>query len=500
MDDRDIRGQINRGLAWVGLASSFVWVLDIVAYILIFKLWISVDDYGVAIVAISLYPVLDLASELGLNSAIVQRDDHTDARISTIFWLNLMISVALAALLVFGIGPLIAWIHEHPVAGLMLSTYGAKLLWQNVYIVPQALMRKQMRFKELSAIRSVANVGEFAAKVGFAAAGAGIWCFVAGPLCRQLISGIGIQMRHPWRPKMMFRLGETLHWVKYGVKQSLSQIVYHAYTNADYQIVGHYFSDFAAGLYGAAYELVIKPCYLIAQTLQGVAFPAYSRLKLAREKLTDQFFAFTRLSVVMILGFLAVVATSAPEILEVFYRPSWVGAADAARVLCVVGLLRAMSFAITPLLDGVGRPGLNLTYNLIAAVTMPALFFGFAELSGDRLGHLSVAYAWAFGYPVAFAALLIMALRVLEVGMQRYIKAVWSLLVIAAAAIAAGTVTRTLLWGLPPGARFVVSTVVVLAVLLLFLAYWQGISYRSVRRALSAKPPTSEEDEVRLRI
>ena len=86
---------------------------------------------------------------------------------------------------------------------------GGKLIFQNVYFMPSALMKRELRFRELSIIRIVANLVEFAAKVGFAAAGFGIWCFVFGPLGRVLVTGIGAQICHPWRPKAVLKLRET---------------------------------------------------------------------------------------------------------------------------------------------------------------------------------------------------------------------------------------------------------------------------------------------------
>ena len=63
-------------------------------------------------------------------------------------------------------------------AGLMSATnssgtmtegkHSTKLLWQNVYFIPSALMRRQLRFKELSIIRILANTAEFVGKVGSA--------------------------------------------------------------------------------------------------------------------------------------------------------------------------------------------------------------------------------------------------------------------------------------------------------------------------------------------
>ncbi len=77
---QDIRTTINRGLAWVGIASAMVWFLDIVGMFIILALWISPEEMGTAAVAITLFPVLDLIGNMGLSAAVIQRDDHSEEK------------------------------------------------------------------------------------------------------------------------------------------------------------------------------------------------------------------------------------------------------------------------------------------------------------------------------------------------------------------------------------------------------------------------------------
>ena len=77
------------------------------------------------------------------------------------------------------------------IVGSMLIVYGLKLILQNGYTFPLAMLKRQLRFKELSMIKVVANMAEFAGKVGFAWAGFSIWCFVLGPLARTVVYVVG---------------------------------------------------------------------------------------------------------------------------------------------------------------------------------------------------------------------------------------------------------------------------------------------------------------------
>ncbi len=482
-EDRDIKKDVNRGLAWVGLASSSVGLLDALATFILLAVWISPHDYGVAVLAISLFPVLDRATDLGLSAAVIQRDDHSDEKISTVFWLNVVMSLLMFAALALGIAPGLARLHGNQLIGDMLTIYGFKLLWQNTYFMPWALMTRKLRFKELSVIRIIANIAEFAGKIGFAAAGFGIWCFVLGPMCRVVVTGIGIQIRNPWRPRFVFRPREAWGWFTFGMKASGSKVLFYLYTNVNYQVVGAYFGETATGYYSLAYTIVLEPCRVISDVIVSIAFPTFSRLKNLREKVIDQFIAFTRMNLVVMIGFLGILFLTCTDIIEL-WNPKYLPATTTIKILCFVGVLRALSFVVPPLLDGMGRPALTLIYTTVAAVVIPGLFILFAELFGARLQEVSVAVAWAVGYPVAFVVLFAMALALLDLPLATYLKRSAGIPAMAVLAMLPGAGVHYLVAGMGPALRLGATAATVAGLFFVLLAYVEGISPRSVVRAI----------------
>ncbi len=483
----DISRGVHRGLAWEGLASGLVGLLDILAYGLILALgWVPKEDFGVAALAFSIFPVLDLAMNMGLTAAVIQRDDHTEDRLSTVFWLGLGMSIALFTLLTFGIGPLLSWMHGEPVLTGLLAVYGVKLLFQNAYLLPMSLMQRDLRFKELSLIRTIANVAEFSAKVGFAAGGYGLWCFVAGPLVRTVVTSFGIQLRNPWRPSLRFRFGDARVWAGYGLKTSAHKILFHIYNAVDYQVVGYYFGDAALGIYALAFKIVLEPALIISNVTVRVAFPAFSKLKHDKDALFAQLVSFSRTNLIFMLAFIGLSFVAAEEMLSIFSGSGddYSAGAGVIRILCGVAVLRALSFIIPPLLDGIGKPSLTLVYATVASVTLSTLFVVFAVLFGDALGFYSVAVAWLVGYPVAFFVLLTLAFSVLEKPKMDLFRALFGIAVCGSIATALAGGTKLIAISLPAPIRFPLIAFVMVGSFGALLARFQGISPRSIRNAL----------------
>jgi O-antigen/teichoic acid export membrane protein len=481
--------KVARGVAWAAAAQAVIAIADLVSVMLVMALWVPVHDWGVAALAFPFYTMLDTAADLGVTSSLIQRDDHTPERVSTVFWLNMMIAGGLFVLLL-GLGPLYGLIIGVPTAGWLLVAYGGKLIFQNVYAIPFAMLRKELRFNDIAVARIVAHLCESAGRIVFASMGATVWCFTLAALTRAFTFGVIMQARHPFIPKLVFQPRDVVPYVRFGARSAASQVLYQLYTNLDYPIVGYYFGAWANGIYAGAYFLVLEPVRTIANVVIDVAFPTFARLRNDRHALVDQFIKFTRLNLVAVLPFVVLIALVLPEFLRVFYVGDKWYATDvpyvvsAAHILCLVGVLRALGFIGPPLLDGIGHPERTLRYMVVAAIITPGMFIVSANVLGDRINFLSVAVGWAVGYPFAFAVLSWLVIKAIDLPLRTYAKAAWGIVGCCLGGFIAGLATKLALAGSTDKVRLVVVSLVTFGVIGLLLATWQKITPRSIAASM----------------
>ena len=435
-------------MAWAAGAQTVIAIADLVSQLLVTALWIPREDLGIAGGAIAFYTALDYIADLGVGSALIQFDDHTPERVSTVFWLNLMISSGLFVALL-GIGPLYGWLVHQSTTGWLLTAYGAKLVIQNVYAIPFALLRKELRFSDIAKARVVAHLSESAARIAFAASGFTIWCWTLAGLVRAVVFGIIMQLRHPFVPKLVFQPKEVLPYIRFGMRSAASNVLYQLYTNLDLPIVLRLFGPRMAGLYMLADQIVLEPGKSIANVVVDVAFPTFAKLRNDGKALVDQLIKFTRLNLIAVLIFATVIVLVVPEILNLGWlgrgKPGeqWTASevalcGQAARILCVMAFFRALGLLGPPLLDGIGRPELTLRYMMLATVAVPSSFWIGAKLLGPSIGFLSVAVAWAIGYPIAFAVLVYLVVKTIDLPLRRYIRETWGVVASCGLGIAVG--------------------------------------------------------------
>src|SRR6185436_2757358 len=184
-----------------------------------------------------------------------------------------------------------------------------------------------------------------------------------------------------------------------------------------------------------AYELVLDVVRLISLVTAEVALPAFARLLADRRRAGALLVQFTRQNAIALVPVLVFLAVSADDLLAVLYPPLPPAATTAARILCVVGALRTISFVLPAMLAGLGHAADSLLYHGLAAIALPAAFAGAAAIAPDR-GYVVVAWAWAVAYPIVFAFLLGRSLARCHLQLAGYLRGLSGVLACGAGAAA----------------------------------------------------------------
>lgn len=482
-DDRSIR----RGTAWVGIASGLSGVLDVITTVTCLWLWLSPAELGIATLAGALLPVLERFASLGMTAAMVRQADGDRRALSTMQWIALASASAVLAG-VIGLGPWIAGVLGFPIIASLLIGYGVKLVLQNAYAVPEALLRRELRFDELTRVRIVASFADAITKLVVAYAGAHgtpelrVWCFVLGPMANSAVTAIGLQRYRPWWPSLVFDRAAAAGALRYGTQVAGGELLYFIYTNADYLVIGRVWGGTAVGAYRLAYELVLDVVRLISLVTAEVAFPAFARLRAERARAAALLIRFTRQNAIVLVPVVIFLAVSADDLLAVLYPPLPPSAATAARILCVVGGLRMVSFVLPAMLAGLGFASDALLYHVLAAVLLPAAF-AIAAATWPGQGYVAVAWAWAAVYPIVFAVLLGRSLARAHVAVADYLRSLGGVVGCGLIAAACGMGIHAVV---PPHPllRLLAVAVTVVALYGVGLARVEQITPRSVLRTL----------------
>lgn len=198
--------------------------------------------------------------------------------------------------------------------------------------------------------------------------------------------------------------------VRYSTVLAVDRSVAYWYREADYPIVARFSPAGILGAFSVAKNIVQMPLDRIGGISNGVFFPTYSLIKQHGAVVSEAFLKSLRLAAYVFFPLFWGLSAVAGPLVAVAFGEKWRSAVLPMEIMAIPMPLRALKEMSQPLVRAVGRPGISLTINSIAAlVIIPLQIFGMI-----RFGVAGVASAWAVGYPIVFVFVIWMSTRLLS--------------------------------------------------------------------------------------
>ncbi|HXM34050.1 MAG TPA: oligosaccharide flippase family protein, partial [Pyrinomonadaceae bacterium] len=108
----DLGGRTARGGAVTVISQGLKFLISMVATVVLARL-LTPQDYGLVGMVAVVIGFVSMFKDLGLSTATIQRPEINNAQISTLFWINLALSLGVM-LVTAAIAPLIARFYHEP--------------------------------------------------------------------------------------------------------------------------------------------------------------------------------------------------------------------------------------------------------------------------------------------------------------------------------------------------------------------------------------------------
>jgi O-antigen/teichoic acid export membrane protein len=277
-----------------------------------------------------------------------------------------------------------------------------------------------MRFREINVVTTVGAVLSAGLGIGLAVAGLGYWALivpVAGGLAWQ---AVGSFFYARYRPRHGFDAAAFRRVRTFGVVILLGGILRYASDNADYAIMGKYWSEAVRGadllgLYYFAFEWAQRPFLLVMAQLRSVMFPALSSLQRDASALKDMFLKATHTVSLLLLPLHVFMIGLADPVVPWVFGSQWTAAVPVFQAFAAFGFIRTVASFVPSGLLAVDRPEVSLYFSIFRiAVVLPALFLLGSGGAGIMTTAMVLVAIWYLQTPVY----LVMALRILDIRMR----------------------------------------------------------------------------------
>lgn len=181
-----IKKEVTKGVFWIAIAKYSGIVVQLLISAILARL-ISPAAFGTIAVAMVILYFLNIFSDIGIGAAVVQFKQLTKQHLNSLFTLTTYIGILLAALL-------------YVLSGIISSYYGDQTLervcqmmalvifFNSLNVVPNALMRKDKRFRTIALRTLFFQVVSGSIAVWGAFHGWGIYALLVSPV----LTAIGV--------------------------------------------------------------------------------------------------------------------------------------------------------------------------------------------------------------------------------------------------------------------------------------------------------------------
>jgi O-antigen/teichoic acid export membrane protein len=371
----DLRGRSVRGgaVTLAGQAGKFVITLASMA---VLARILTPEDFGLIAMATVVIGFTSVFKDMGLSMATVQRTDVRHTQVSTLFWLNVIASVAIAAATAAA-APLLAWFYKEPRVTAVTLALAATVLIGGFAIQHQALLRRQMRFGALAFVEIASLVLAGAGAIASALAGHGYWALVVLAVVREIAAVCLMWITCRWRPDRPVRRSGVRSLVSFGAHLSGFNVLTYVSRNIEKMLIGWYWGPGPVGLYNNADRILLLPLQQINTPLTSVAVPALSRIQNDLERYRSYYRRGVLLTVTAAMPIVVFLFVAADKAVLVFLGGQWAEAVPIFRALGPAAFIGTFNVATGWVFVSLGTTRRQFHWGLFStAVTVLAYVIG----------------------------------------------------------------------------------------------------------------------------
>jgi PST family polysaccharide transporter len=387
----DIKGRAYRGGAVTLSAQGIKFALNLCSTAALARL-LTPQDFGLVAMVTAITGFLKMFKDAGLSMATVQRAQITHEQVSTLFWINIGLSVFLAFVTVL-LAPIIVWFYGEPrLAGITVAV-ALTFIFSGAALQHEALIRRQMRYLNLAANEIISMASGITVAVAVAFITRSYWALVALPITTAAVSAICIWATCRWIPGPPRRGTGVRPMLLFGGHLTVANFLAHFRRNLDNVLLGYFWGSAALGLYSRAYGLLALPISQINQPISRVAVPSLCRMAQSPAVFREHYRVIVEL--ISLLGF----ASTCFLILEADFLvlfvlgDKWVEAVPIFRALGPASMMGSLNIAAGMVFVSTGRTDKQLWSTLFTTPVVVIAFF-----IGLPWGPIGMATAFSVAY------------------------------------------------------------------------------------------------------
>lgn len=344
-------------------------------------------DFGLMAIVMALMAFLQVFADCGVSNAIFYHQEISQEQLSSLYWLNVGSSIALAALIIM-ISPWVATYYGqpelHPLFVLSAFTLVIAAVGQQIRIVAE----KNLRFSMLAKVEVSGAILGMLVAVSIASTGGGAYALVGGAMANVALSTVLVWffLADGWRPLWVFRVLEIRHFLNFGAYMMGNNLLNIFNSQVDVLLGAKMLGAQSIGMYSLPKEFCLRVSSVFNPIVTRVGTPVMAKVQDEDALMKRVYLQTMRMTASMNFPVYVALGVFAPEVVNLAFGHKWSDAVPLMQVFAVWALLRSTSNPIGSLLIARGRADMSFKWNLAMLCIVPPMIW-----LGSQWGVLGLA-------------------------------------------------------------------------------------------------------------
>lgn len=359
----ELRDKVVKGFFWKALENGGDQLITFIISLVLARL-LGPEKYGTMALMLIFVSIGNVIIQTGFQTALIQKKEVDEGDYSSVLWLGLLLALFMYAL-IFAAAPAAGRCFGDGELAPMLRVLSLMLFSGAVVSVEMAYIARSMDFKKQFAATVIADILSGGAGIAAAFLDAGTWALVIQQLLKNLFLMLIFIFLVPLRPGAVFSLRKLSSLFSYGWKVLASGLIDTVYNNIYTPVISKLYSPVTTGLYSRGNQFPQIIANAMAQTMQSVMLPAFSKNQDKGEELRSMLRRTVKMGGFVMFPMMAGLMAVSVPLIEVLLGEAWEGCAPYL-MLCALGYsVWPMHVANLQAINAQGRSDIYLKLEII---------------------------------------------------------------------------------------------------------------------------------------
>ncbi|MBR6665864.1 MAG: lipopolysaccharide biosynthesis protein [Lachnospiraceae bacterium] len=381
--------KIFRNLFWKFGERISAQLISLIVSIILARL-LSPDEYGAVGLIMTFITIANVFVSSGLGNALIQKKDADNIDFSSVFWINLAISIVLYLILYF-ISPCIANFYKMPILSPALRVLGLRIIIAAINSVQQAYVSKNFLFKRFFVSTIFGALISGVIGIVLAYRGFGAWALVIQYLSNTCIGTIVLWIALKWHPVFKCSWQRVKVMFAYGWKILVSGLIDVGYKELRSLIIGKKYTPSELAYYNQGDKYPSLIVVNINNSISSVLFPAIAQFQDDKDRVKQMTRRAIQISSYIMWPLMIGFATISEPLIRLVLTEKWLPCVPYVRIFCFSYGFWPIHTANLQAINALGRSDIFLKIEVVKKI------LGFVVvLLTMNFGPLAMAYSVIF--------------------------------------------------------------------------------------------------------